>query len=108
MGFHTEKIPGSIKGKEIPGTFLFCLYLEYFSRASLKVRSAVTHLQPNLYYHPLSGKIKTKNSKNRSVNLGNKFLSFHLNQKRTVFAFKPLLSKMVQIKTQMQIIILQH
>ena len=59
MGFHTEKIPSSIKGKEIPGTFLFGLYLEYFSLAIVKVRSAVTYLQPNLEW----GKINKSKQK---------------------------------------------
>ena len=48
---------------------LFCLYIGYFSLASVGVRSAATHLQPNLY-HCLEWKnqqIKTKNMTWRGV-----------------------------------------
>jgi hypothetical protein len=49
---------------EIRETFLFCLYLGYFSLASvvglMRVRNAATHLQPNLEWK--NQQIKTKNS----------------------------------------------
>jgi hypothetical protein len=50
--------------------FLFCLYHEYFSLASVGVRSAAKHLQPNLY-HNLEWKnqqIKRKKSARLELN----------------------------------------